>query len=89
MCVLSASGNALKGLRHEGDVQSVPGKDVPDHVFHLVLIVRRLDGVGIFPVDFQLLHDVIIVPAVVHSGLHSAHFFVPHLNAEPVFVQDQ
>ena len=86
--VFSVSGNALHRFCQEGNFQVVGPEYVPDDVLNLAFVVRRLQRVGVLPVDFQLLHDVVEVAAVAHLGTNAAHFFMTHFHFESVAVQN-
>ena len=56
----------------------------PGHKF----IVSCLKGIGIMPVYFKLLHNVIEITGIGKVRLNTADFLVTHLRTEAVLLED-
>ena len=85
--VFSASRNPFKRLCHKRDIEAVHGEYISHHVLDLILVVGRLHGVCIFPVYFQLLHNVVVVACSAHFGLYASDLLMSHFHAEAVLFQ--
>ena len=61
----------------------------PDEQRHdLFFVVSRLHRVGVFPVDLQLLHDVVMVAGTGQAGFDAADLLMTHFHLKAVIVQD-
>ena len=85
--MLTASGDTLNGLRHECSVETELIEHVSYHVLYLFLIVCNLHCIGKLPVDFKLLHYVVVVTCAGKLGLDSPYFLVAHFHFQAVVVQ--
>ena len=54
----------------------------------MVLIVCCLNSCGVSPVDFQLLHNMVVASGVSELGLDAAHFLVAHLDLKTIPLQN-
>ena len=87
MRVLAVAREPDQRFRLEVDLKPVEAEDLTDKRAHEQLIVRRLHGTIILPVDLDLLADVRHAAALVNLRLEPADLLVPHLHAEAVFVK--
>ena len=88
MGVFAAAGDAGDGFCHEADFEAVGTKDVFDDVANVGFVVGSLEDGAVFPVDFELLHDVSVFAGRVEFGADAADFFVAHFDFEAVLVEE-
>ena len=88
MRMLTAASNALHRLCHECNVKPVKPEYISYYVFYLFFIVRSLQRIRIFPVDFKLLHYVIVMSGVSHLGFDAADLLVTHFHFKTVAVKN-
>ena len=87
MRMLAVARETDEGFRLEIDLKAVQTEDFAHDGAHEQLVVRRLDGTVVLPVDFDLLADMRHAPVLVDLRLETADLLVSHLHVEAVFVQ--
>lgn len=62
-----------EGLWHESGPHALPCSELPDHELEELMPVRRDQGVGKFPIDFELTTGILMVglPGISESELHA------------------
>ena len=88
MRMLAVSGNARHRFRHKGRRQTKLVEYIAHDIFDLFFVVSRLHRVGVFPVDLQLLHDVVMVAGTGQAGFDAADLLMTHFHLKAVIVQD-
>ena len=85
--MLSATCNAWHRFCKECYLQVVSSKYIPHYMLDLTFIIPSLHWRRILPVDFKLLHDMVIASGVAHLSSYSAYFLVSHLDTEAIAIE--
>ena len=85
--MFATAGYAHNGFCQEGNFQTVGTENFLDHGADQDFVIRSLQAIGVFPVNFQLFIDMGHIAVGIQLATDAAHFFMPHFRFQAIVAQ--